>query len=327
MTWFRAGGGGGEDVSEEVAVQTPLIQQIREAIVGKATEANATAEHIEVGYSAYVGQVLIDGTLDPETLKKGEYVWKEQQAIIIHFTQEGFATIKVTSDDIDVSTLTIENFSGISGNLGNGGKYSFGSGGKLTLTNLPPDNGSVNFLTTYTQSAGTINIDGGLGIAFTTTWSDGVIKEGEVKYVVSDNESAYPDGGEKDGFWYEKTNDLSGLKKLFGCSEICVETFTYPSNRECKYSIPHSLGKIPKAVLIANNGSELSANYALISYLGIFNNGSSINGAAIYKYTGGNHVSEYSEGYITDSTITIGSGSLILEFYDAGVEYTLITMA
>ena len=184
MAWSNIGGGGGEDVSKEVAVQTPLIQQIREAIVGKATVANATADKIVKGYSAYVGQELVNGTLEP-----------------------------------------------------------------------------------------------------------------------------------------------FDLAKIFGCSEMNIETFTYPSNRECKYSINHSLGKIPKVVLISNNGSELSANYALISYLGIFNNGSSINGAAIYKYTGGNHVSEYSEGYITDSTITIGSGSLILEFYDAGVEYTLITMA
>ena len=67
MTWFRAGGGGGEDVSEEVAVQTPLIQQIREAIVGKATLANATADKILKGYSAYVGQELVNGTLEPLT--------------------------------------------------------------------------------------------------------------------------------------------------------------------------------------------------------------------------------------------------------------------
>lgn len=85
MTWFRVhGGGSGEDVSEEVAVQTPLIQQIREAIVGKATEANATAEHIEVGYSAYVGQVLIDGTLEPLTgIDFGEVTVSKSNSIVI----------------------------------------------------------------------------------------------------------------------------------------------------------------------------------------------------------------------------------------------------
>lgn len=66
MTWFRVhGGGGGEDVSEEVAVQTPLIQQIREMIVGKATDANATEDKIVKGYSAYVGQKLVNGNLEP----------------------------------------------------------------------------------------------------------------------------------------------------------------------------------------------------------------------------------------------------------------------
>lgn len=53
---------GGENVTPEVTTQTPIIQNITEALVGKAMGANATAETILEGYSAYVGQQLVNGT-------------------------------------------------------------------------------------------------------------------------------------------------------------------------------------------------------------------------------------------------------------------------
>lgn len=147
MAWSNIGGGGGENVSAEVAVQTPLIQQIREAIVGKATLANATADKIVKGFSAYVGQELVNGTLDPETLKKGNYVWKE---------------------------LTAE-----------GGTFR--------------------------------------------------------KYVVSDSESAYPDGGEKDGYWYERVVE--------GVAGVDFGTVTMASNRP-SVTVEHDLGVVPSYVTI-----------------------------------------------------------------------------
>ena len=51
-----------EDVTPEVTTQTPLVTQILEGLVGKAQGANATADKILEGYSAYVGQELVEGT-------------------------------------------------------------------------------------------------------------------------------------------------------------------------------------------------------------------------------------------------------------------------
>ena len=56
--------GGGENVTPEVTAQTPLVTEILESLVGKVTLANATAETILEGYSAYVGQQLVEGTLE-----------------------------------------------------------------------------------------------------------------------------------------------------------------------------------------------------------------------------------------------------------------------
>lgn len=56
-----------EDVTPEVTAQTPVITQILEGLVGKAHGANATADKILEGYSAYVGQELLEGNYVPMT--------------------------------------------------------------------------------------------------------------------------------------------------------------------------------------------------------------------------------------------------------------------
>lgn len=61
----RTNVGGGENVKAEVEYQTPVITQILEGLVGKAQGANATADKILEGYSAYVGQKLLEGTAKP----------------------------------------------------------------------------------------------------------------------------------------------------------------------------------------------------------------------------------------------------------------------
>lgn len=232
----RTGGGGGEDVSAEVARQKELLDEMESLYKGKTTGADATEADILEGKKAYVGRNLITGTHPDVTAEV------EEQTPLIQQIREAIV-------------------------------------GKATLANATAD----KIVKGYSAYVGQELVNG--------------------------------------------TLEPLDLAKIFGCSEMNIETFTYPSNRECKYSINHSLGKIPKVVLISNNGSELSANYALISYLGIFNNGNSINGSTIYKYTGGNFVRENLGGYITESTVSIGSGLTSLEFYDAGVEYTLVTMA
>lgn len=164
MTMFRVhGGGGGEDVSEEVAVQTPLIQQIREMVVGKATDANATEDTIVKGYSAYVGQKLVNGGY----IADGTYIWRE-------FTEK-----------------------------------------------------------------------------------DGIF----IKNVSSDDELAYPDRGEQDGFWYEKVVE--------GVAGIDTGTITLSSSKT-SITVEHGLGVVPKCVILLPEGTSYSYNnsytYMIIQY-------------------------------------------------------------
>lgn len=261
MTWFRAGGGGGEDVSEEVAVQTPLIQQIREAIVGKATEANATAEHIEVGYSAYVGQVLIDGTLDPETIKNGQYVWKKYEIdksteilnpkFTADFVPSRDPNLKIINKNFGMPTEAtyIDFFNGFKDSSGR----VFAKDGDRLKT-------PWGYVYTYyeTQNAMHLNTTSGTEqpTEFTFTGTKQITTNEQMKnyigYVVSDNESAYPDGGEQDGYWYEnalKTPEQI-IAPLFGMSKASFGTMMLSSHQTTQHDLVHNLGAIPKLVFL-----------------------------------------------------------------------------
>ena len=58
-----SGGGGGEDLTVELAEQATLLQEIEESLVGKASGANITPETVLEGYAGYKGKNLVVGTL------------------------------------------------------------------------------------------------------------------------------------------------------------------------------------------------------------------------------------------------------------------------
>lgn len=72
-------------------------------------------------------------------------------------------------------------------------------------------------------------------------------------YTVSDSETAYPDGEEKDGYWWERVKE-SGTKMEYGTVSL--------SSTQNSITINHSLGVVPtKAVLFIDDSSE-SWSYA-----------------------------------------------------------------
>lgn len=231
MAWSNIGGGG-ENVKPEVDIQTPLIEDIKESLVGKATGANATEDTILEGYSAYVGQELVEGKYKPH----GLYVWKKYE----------------------YESSTVGDF---------------------------------------------------------------------VDYVVSDTETAYPDGGMQEGYWYEKVSEGIPLS-LFNASKYAIDTFTLASDTlSQEYSISHSLGSTPKFVFLKIDnmptGSEaidVILNFVCTTYLASSN--MSIWGAA-YEFSLNSSSYSYEKRHIELSTEKVtcnGTG-----WYRAGHTYTLIT--
>lgn len=88
-----------------------------------------------------------------------------------------------------------------------------------------------------------------------------VLKEAQytfVDYVVSDSESAYPDGGVKDGYWYEKFKGF-----MFGLTKEAHGSFTPSANIESTYTLEHNLGERPKFIVVYTNDSLKGNQYAV----------------------------------------------------------------
>ena len=148
-----------------------------------------------------------------------------------------------------------------------------------------------------------------------------------VDFVVSDQETAYPDGGTQDGYWYEKVVDGIPLE-LLGCTKYAIDTFTSSTRALLnRTSISHSLGEKPKIIILTAVDFTSTTNYD-VEKVGIFNLSDVGQGGQIIYYNSDatNMRSSDSLGFgsLSDSSITVGGSSY---YYPAGQVYKLITMA
>ena len=165
-----------------------------------------------------------------------------------------------------------------------------------------------------------------------SNWEYVVINKSTVKkvvsFVVSDKESAYPDGGEKDGYWYEKVS-VGIPPEVLGCTKVAIDTVTFASDQAfmsggVKYYLPHSLGEIPKhAILWAQTDIT---TYVYPGYLQGFDVRKN---EGLHSYACANWLIEDNATFtcelrgasFTADNIFINGG-----VFKAGVEYKLITM-
>ena len=161
-------------------------------------------------------------------------------------------------------------------------------------------------------------------------------------YIVSDKETAYPDGGEKGGYWYERVREIT--PEMFGCSKIAVDEFIPTANRSMSATtVQHSLGEIPKAVIIADttswedyykSKSSYTIKLAFIPNFGASASPSAGASALTYYYSSSVSKADYTNatGSWTMTTNTIkgssnASGFSSYAFFMANHKYTIITMA
>ena len=146
-------------------------------------------------------------------------------------------------------------------------------------------------------------------------------------YIVSDKETAYPDGGEKGGYWYERVGD--GLTpEMFGCTKMAVDTFTLTSTTVgSNYSISHSLGTKPKYFIIIGDFSGVSkSTYDIISVMGANHNLSGSVDYANLSYWGGSNIATSYTTIALISTVEFKVDNLAV-YFKSNVKYTVITLA
>lgn len=81
-------------------------------------------------------------------------------------------------------------------------------------------------------------------------------------YTVSDSETAHPDGGEKDGFWWERVKEGLPITKM-GFTKFTYGSFTLSSSNEGSYTIEHNLGAKLKKLIVYTEDSLVRKNYGI----------------------------------------------------------------
>ena len=139
-------------------------------------------------------------------------------------------------------------------------------------------------------------------------------------YVVSDDETKYPDKAEQDGFYYEKI-ELSPA--LFGCTKMEVGTFT-PASNVRTYIANHNLGVIPKYAIV---WAESSASYNIRNVQAYNINTGSSGYISVYKsdyYARGDYSGS---GTASVSRVGIYASSYSTSYYfQSGKKYTYVLL-
>lgn len=284
------GGSKGEDLTVEKNEMGLLIQEIEESLVGKASGANIIPEVILKGYRGYKGKTLIEGILDPDSLKTGVYAWRKfdgvKQITLAQTTSSVNPTIlQVNSEKNDLSKVDASWFVGFKGTYtANNTNYPWEI---LSETEIKINTSTVNY--TYNPTTAQLSIN--MNLSGGRTWSD-YEEYDSVDYVVSDNISAYPDAGELNGYWYELVEDSIATATGFECGEFVLSSATN------NVTIEHSLSKIPSFVAIIHMNPKGVSTAGYLAYL---------NGVDVY-YNSGIKVQAVSGITKTDKNIKVSVG-------------------
>lgn len=203
-----------------------------------------------------------------DDVKNGAYVWKKYTPEKTYSFNVTMITasppkIKVSSNDIDLSKVddafwigakiffsaTSENYLEVGGTTGALKLIcTYSGGGTAGVYNATWD------ASTQQLSA----VGSAWALDNTVRIEDKKIEKTLICYVVSDNESAYPDGGVKDGYWYEKFKSF-----MFGLTKEAHGSFTPSANIESTYTLEHNLGARPKFIVMYTNDSLKGNQYAV----------------------------------------------------------------
>ncbi len=299
----------------------------------KTATPSAAQQTIKPDSGKLLSQVLVNAVPDSE--KKGLYAWKkfEYKAAIENVSFQfaypgGYRKAQLTVTGMALSDVTTDMLVGLVICTNNTSTVKVVSPTQIRFYNSSND---YYYDFTFDNTTGVITATGNITFpqyTFPTTTVAIPEEKTFIDFVVSDNASAYPDGGTQGGYWYEKVVGGADLVQSFGYTKYAIDKFTLSSEIAVKYEtcyINHSLGEKPSFAFLTSVG--VKTDYR-------------VTGGISKKLTGKTHSTKRGF-YLSDSKELEESlyGLSILDAtrvsYDSGnttymakgVEYTLITMA
>lgn len=145
-----------------------------------------------------------------------------------------------------------------------------------------------------------------------------------IDYVVSDKETAYPDGGEKGGYWYEKVGE--GIEEFLTCgyySKVAIDEYI-PASDSDSITVSHSLGVKPEGVIcLLNDTVEDGTCVSVMASFGY-------NNSSLYQpfsfYYGSKLQGSYNYAQTRNSSsITLQANNTGM--FKAGKKYKVVTVA
>lgn len=250
-------------------------------------------------------------TLDDIT---GQFVWKKMQPVEITMVQTAInpLTFVMSSEQVDLTTVDVSYFNGMSGTFSNGTWYI--ENGTLYLNN------NARGTLTYTSANRTLASSDNITATF--TWGCVSGKKAFVDFVVADDEDSYPNGGELDDYWYELVEEGAGGVEVF---EITPATDTQ------QITVQHTLGVTPSQAMICANEFPNEQYSAIFACDGIPYTSTGSGGVIAYQMTGSQMVnatmgmSSFPSGNRPDksaSEVTFYPYSS-LHYFRAGITYTI----
>ena len=243
----------------------------------KTATPTAAQQTIKPDSGKLLSQVLVNAVPDSE--KKGLYVWKKcsvqkelaettKSNVYISVGASGGASYTYIyadsySVDLDTGIFTLNNPQTYAGQVmyppsALKGKYIIAVDASTGDTYTPKTSGNELW---FIPSDATLTGGTGYGSADTVTSYKVNILKSVLDFFVSDDPTAYPDGGTQGGYWYEKVKSF-----MFGLTKEAHGSFI-PSTDTTKYTLEHNLGAIPKFVVVYTNDSLKGHQYTVRSMM------------------------------------------------------------
>lgn len=295
---------GGEDLQSTAEAQTLVVENLLKMVNRKVAENRG----------------------------EGQYVWKKSEyaGFSVETTGKQPITLKVTSELGDLSKVDISFFADWVFSLPAPASIKIKGDGTCEYVNAA---GTTAYSCSYNPSTQTLTINN--NITSSSTWK---LSSYKVDYalVVSDDATAYPDGGIKDGYYYEPFEEGIDFSKT-AVKKIAVDKFTLAADTagSSGIKINHSLGELPRAAVIIGEITKCATTNT--KYFNVHTcvmiNLSNKHGAQVsigYNYQN----TENRVALVSDSAWSNPSETQV-QYYDgssytilpAGIEFTLITMA